>query len=121
MLYLISIFTGPFRTIITYGLIIVFIIGIGFGYLKIKENEAAKEALLQFNKAQLEQVVKENNEYSVKLKALQSQLDVISKTNSDLTEKLQENTDKTDQWINTQKDVNLDPIFNETLKHLKGK
>jgi predicted nuclease with TOPRIM domain len=120
MLLLIGLFTGPFRSFFIYGTIIVFLLTSVFGYVKLKEHEAAKEALLQFNQAQLEQTIKENKIYADHEKALQEQVDQLSKQNTELNNLLQLKSDQVEAWINNQKDTTLDPIFNDVLKQMRG-
>jgi len=117
---ILGLFTGPLRSFFIYGTIIVFLLTSAFGYVKLKEHEAAKEALLQFNQAQLEQTIKENKIYADHEKALQEQVDLLSKQNTDLNDQLQLKSDEVDAWINKQKDTNLDPIFNDMLKQMRG-
>ena len=120
MLLLIGLFTGPFRSFFIYGTIIIFLLTSAFGYVKLKEHEAAKEASLQFNQAQLEQTIKENKIYADHEKALQEQVDQLSKQNTELNDQLQLKSDQVEAWINNQKDTTLDPIFNDVLKQMRG-
>lgn len=119
--FIFSLFTGPLGKIFTYGTIILAVVGSAWGYLKYQEHEAAVAALIKFNAAQLAQTQADNAANAAKLKqalsdeaAIQAALDAANKQIAD-------NTGKTIEWITTQKDTGLDPIFNLTLQKMKGK
>ena len=120
--FLISLFTGPFGKIFTYGTVILAIVGGAYGYLKWEEHEAAVAALAQFNAAQAAQTAKDNAANAAALQQALTDEEALQKQVSDLNAKLATKTKTIVKWIGTQKPTGaLDPIFNQTLKKMRGK
>jgi hypothetical protein len=119
--FIISLFTGPFGKIIDYGMVIVVVLGLGFGYVKLKEYEAVKQATIEYNQKQLAITTQENKDYQIKIDALKESTDKLIEENQKLNDTLQAQADSTTQFLNLSKDKTFDPIFNETLLRMKGK
>jgi predicted nucleotide-binding protein (sugar kinase/HSP70/actin superfamily) len=116
-----TLLTGVFGKYIAIGAVILLLIGGAFGYLKLKEHEAAREALIQFNQQQIELVQKQNEAYKAQLDALQSiQADLIKK-NNELNADIDKQNESINDFFKFSTDKTLDPIFNQMLNKLNGK
>lgn len=118
---MLSILTGVFGKYIMAAIGIIFLIGLFFGYVKLKEHDAVAAAALAYQNAQLQEVIKENKDHQDKLdKLVLSNKELQDKTDA-LNKELQDNTDTTTAWLNKQVvKTPLDPIFNEMLNKLRG-
>jgi peptidoglycan hydrolase CwlO-like protein len=121
MLGIVGFLTGPLGKIATYAGIVLVVVGIAFGYLKLKEHEAVQQATLQYNIEQLQQVQKQNDAYKAQIDTLQQQADVLVKQNDDLNKAVDTQKDEIDSFILNSNDQTLDPLFNQVLNKMKGK
>jgi FtsZ-binding cell division protein ZapB len=112
---------SPFGKIVGYAVGILFIAGLIFGWYEMKIAEAKREALVQFNKTQLEEVVKEKNTLIDQMKALQDQQAALESENNKLNDALNEKSEKVITIIQKSKDNNFDPIFKNMIEGLRGK
>jgi uncharacterized protein HemX len=120
-LSVLSLFTGPFKNLISWAAIVALAFSIGFGYLKWKEHEAANAALIRFNQQQLEIANKENEKFKNDMAALQKhELDLESQ----IAELVNQTTSKekvVNRFILKYKSVGLDPLFNDFLNEMRKK
>jgi hypothetical protein len=135
LLGLLGLFTGPLGKFFIYGGIIVTLLLAGWGWLKEKEHAAAEAALVQFNAQQLAQS-------KADLWKAQAQLTQVNVEEADLSKQVDDANSATsaaqkalDDWIAQSKEVapvitdkktgkvtcGLNPVYNETLKRLRGK
>lgn len=115
-----ALFTGPLGKYIGIGAIVLFLIAGAFGFIKIKEHEAAKAALLSFNQQQLELTIKQNKEYEKKIAELQKIADDLVVKNNELNSVVDTTSLETVQFIDNSKvSTKLDPIFNFTLDKIR--
>jgi hypothetical protein len=119
-----GLFTGPFGKIFTYGSIILTIAAGAWGYLKYEEHEAAvaatAAALAAFNAQQAAQAAKDNAANAAALQQALSDEEALMKANADLNTQLAAKVGTTNTWIAKQKTSPVDPIFNNTLKMMRG-
>jgi len=119
---IVSLFTGPFGKIFSYGAIILTVVAGAWGYLKYEEHEAAVEALAKFNAAQAAQTAKDNAANAAALQqALQDEEALQKQVDAD-NAKLATQVGNTNTWIVKQKpsDTVVDPIFNQVLTKMRG-
>ena len=116
-----TVLAGPLGKWIMGAVGIIFLIGLFFGYVKLKEHDAVAASALAYQNAQLQEVIKENKDHQDKLdKLILSNKELQDKTDA-LNKELQDNTDTTTAWLNKQiVKTPLDPIFNEMLNKLKN-
>ena len=116
-----SLLLGPFGKLIGYGMGILTVLGILFGLWKMHDAEIKHEALLEFNAAQLKQTIADQATFQKQLADLKTKGDQLESENADLAKKIDEKTADVQTWLGSQVDTNkLDPIFNKTLKRLRG-
>ena len=119
---IVSLFTGPFGKIFSYGAIILTVVAGAWGYLKYEEHEAAVEALAKFNAAQAAQTAKDNAANAAALQqALQDEEALQKQVDAD-NAKLATQVGNTNTWIVKQKPSGtvVDPIFNQVLTKMRG-
>jgi len=109
MLGIVGFLTGPLGKIATYAGIVLVVVGIAFGYLKLKEHEAVQQATIQYNIEQLQQVQKQNDAYKAQIDTLQQQADVLVKQNDDLNKAVDTQKDEIDSFILTAPKVVVPP------------
>jgi hypothetical protein len=117
--FLYNLIPAPFRMIANWIMIGVAIVGVAFSYLKIKEHEARQQALIDFNKAQVELSQKENAEYKDKLDKLIITENYLNLQISTLNDQLDKKQKSVYVYIDKYKSSGLDPIFNDVIKKLK--
>lgn len=84
--------------------------------------EIKHEALLEYNRKQLEEVAKEKDKIIEQMKALEAAQQAIEQANSDLNKKVDDQTGNIQTWLGESLDGKaLDPIFNQMLNKLNGK
>lgn len=116
-----SFLLSPFGKIVGYIFAGLLLVSLVFGWYEVKISEAKREALATFNQHQLEEVVKAQKLYDDDLKILQDKEREIQDSISKLNEDVNKKADKADETIRNSNDKNLDPLFNEILKNLKGR
>jgi hypothetical protein len=121
LLFFASLLLGPFGKLIGYGVGIMAVLAILFGLWKMHDAEIKHEALLEFNAAQLKQTIADQAIFQKQLADLKTKGDQLESANADLAKKIDEKTANVQTWLGSQIDTNkLDPIFNRTLKKLRG-
>lgn len=115
-----GLFTGPFGKIFSYGTIILAVVAGAYGYLKYEEHEAVVQAEAQWNAAQKAQVAKDNAANAAALQEALTQEEALTKQVADLNAQLANKSSATNAFIAKQKATTVDPIFNQTLKMLRG-
>jgi hypothetical protein len=118
---LITFLLSPFGKYIAAGVGILMLIGLAFGWYEVKISEAKHAALEQFNAQQLTQALKDKDTYIAQLKTVQAQLDAETAANAKLNDDIKLQDDQLQAFINSQNDIQNDPIFNQVLNQLKGK
>lgn len=114
-----TLLAGPFGKYIGIIMGIVLLAGSAFGYVKVKEHQAAAAALLKFNQAQLEETIKENTAYKAKIDQLEFVQQQLIDRETVLNATIDKNAEFTYNIIkNSKHGASLDPIFNEALKSL---
>lgn len=80
MIAIVKLLTGPFGNIITWVLIAVVAATEAYAALQIHDSNVRQAALMEYNKNQLEQVVKDQNQLIENQKALAKSLKELSTT-----------------------------------------
>ena len=119
-LTLMTFLSGKFGKYAIIAAAVVALLAASFGYIKLKEHEATQAALLNFNIQQLEQAQKENTAYQAKIVDLQKFADDLTKKLNASNASVDKGTESTVQFIDRQKSRKVDPLFNSTLKRMKG-
>ena len=115
--------TGPFGKYAIYAAFVAFLLASAFGYIKLKEHQAAQAALASFNQQQYEQVQKDNAAYKAKIADLQKIATDLQAKNNALNAVVDVTAVETVKFIDntkTSKIYKLDPLFNQVLNRLKG-
>ena len=110
----------PFGRIIAGALGFLAFAGLVFGWYEVKISEAKKEVLSTFNQQQLEQTLKEKDALILQIQQLDKDKQDLQNKNSDLNKKLTDEESALNDFINSQKDTSLDPIFNKLLEQIRG-
>ena len=113
--------TSQYGKYVAVVVIVLIIVAGAFGYVKLKEHEAAQAALVNFNQQQLELTIKQNNDYQKKIEELSRIATDLLAKNNELNSVVDLNANQTIEFIDKSKpSVKLDPLFNQTLKKIKG-
>lgn len=117
---LLTLFTGPFSKIATWGTIIVVSASLLFGGVKYLEHEATQKALIKWNQDQLTIVQKEKEQALTDLNTLQKhqhelELEIMAEDS-----KLKEREKFIETFIVSHPSTNFDPLFDEVLKKMRG-
>ncbi len=112
-------FGGPLGTIGIYVIMGLLACGIVFGYLELRDTAVQREALLKFNKEQLDQVIRDH-------RVLQENLKVLSETSKRIIIELDEKNDadakrieEVKKSIEELKDQNSSEILKRTIEGLE--
>jgi len=110
----------PLGRIIGYAGVAVLLCGLAFGWYEIKINQAKSEALATFNQQQLEQVVKDQQTLLNQMKVIQDQGQALQQSTDNLNKSIKDQADKADLTIKNSTDTQLDPLFNDVVKEIRG-
>lgn len=118
----IKFFTSPVGKIVGVVLLIGFVYLSFIGYLKIRDAAVRREALLEFNKKQMELVIKEQQEQKKRWEEFEQR---VSKLFTDITKELentQRSVDNVEAYLNSP-EANRDDrpsseVLKETLRRL---
>jgi len=116
-----SLFTSSIGKYIGYGLIVLAVVVLAYGYVKSKENAAIASATATYNEQQLKVALQQNLTYQQEIADLNNYTQSLSSQITDLQTKIEKTTQEAQTVIQNSKDgTTLDPIFPEILKSLKG-
>jgi cell division protein FtsB len=114
-----SLFADKYSKYIGIFVLIVFVVCAAFGYVKLKEHQAAQAALESFNQAQIQQAQKDNELYRQEVTALEKYATELSTQIADKNKEVTAKSDKTIKYIKSQKPSKVDPMFNNVLKRIR--
>jgi len=113
---ILGVFTGPFGTILTYLVGGLAIAGTLFTILKVHDHNIRVAALESFNKAQMEQTLKDKADMEAKLKKIEDMAGSVAKQQAQEETKIESAHDQADAFIDEQVKAGRDRPASELLK-----
>lgn len=121
-LFFVRLFMGPFGKILTYLGIGLLSVGVLYGAYKMWENSVKTRALLEFNNAQLEQVIKDQQRFNAQMELLREfQIELLNQTNEQ-NQLLEDKLNDIDQYLGSDEATSgnrpSSDVLKETIRRL---
>ena len=117
---MLSIILRPFMKYVPWLVGLILLVLGTFTWYQVKISEAKSQATIEYNNKQLQEVINEKNALDVQNKILQDSIDKQKAMVDEQNKTIQDLTDSVNSMIDNSGDKNIDPLFNEILKKLKG-
>ncbi len=120
---IVGVLAGPFRKIAIYGAMILVAVAILVGGYFLWRHHIRQDALEDFNRAQLEQTIKDKEKLELDLKAIHDKQDALLVELAQQKEELQKKVDELDKFLSSPETIKQDRpasnILKETIRRLK--